>query len=189
MNNVFLICLICGIVVPLFCLICDIFDGLGDLIDIDFDTDFSGDFNSHFDVHIGHIPINFLPLSLMSLAMAALFFGGLGLILHPHLTLAATCVIAGVSAYIAAVITQSLIRYLKRISRTAASREEKLNSYDVFVDNRIPENGYGSIRVLVEGDSVVTFPAKGLDGEAIPVNTRVFVVEKDEQGTYLVKKM
>lgn len=189
MYNVFLICLICGIVVPLFCLICDIFDGMGDLIDLDFDTDFSGDFNSHFDVHIGHFPINFLPLSLMSLATAALFFGGVGLILYPHFTPVVTCVIAGVSAYVTAVIVQGLILHLKRISRTAAGQEEKLNCYDVFVDTRIPENGYGSIRVLVEGDSVVTFPAKGLDGEEIPANTRVFVVEKDEQGTYLVKKM
>lgn len=189
MDKVFWVCLICGIVVPAINLLFDIFDGVADFFDFDFDSDFGGDFNSHFDVHIGNFPINFLPLSLMSLAMASLFFGGLGLILHPRLPLGAVCVIAGIVAYVAAVITQSLILYLKRISRTAASQDEKLSSYDVFVDTRIPENGFGSIRVLVEGDSVLTFPAKSLDGEALAVNERVFVVEKDAQGTYLVKRM
>ena len=66
MLKIFVVCMLIGLIVPFFSIVCSLFDGF---------VDFSADL---FDLDFGDVSISFLPISINSICMALLLYGGIG---------------------------------------------------------------------------------------------------------------
>lgn len=162
MKDVYTVCLIIGVLLPIIALVFNFLDFAFDFITLEaFDIDFLG-----FD-------ICFLPLSALSLCSALIMFGTLGLMLK-SISIVPRNIIAGISAYILAVIIQSLIRYLKKHT-VEADDDSSISSRNCFVVNRIPKDGYGSIVCKADGKSDKMFVAISKDNCDITQDTEVVV--------------
>lgn len=165
MEKVYLVCLIVGFIVPLLTLISSAIDGFFDFVAFDV-----------FQLDIGDISVDFLPLSINALSLASLLFGGVGLLLESKFSLLVTNVIAGIIAYVSAVILQTFIKYLKNV-KNFADTQQMMFARVGHIQNAIKENGFGSVSLAITNSSVVSFTAKSFDGSEIPQDTEVEVVE------------
>lgn len=170
MTQVYCICMVVGLVVPLLTLLFDSVDNL--LGAFDFDLGFD----------VGDTSIAILPSSIQSLCTGALVFGGLGFFFTKSLNmgLIKANVIAGVSAYICAILVQMLIQNLKRQDRSTIYEKKELLLNDGVVTNKIPKGGIGSVTISIQDSSNVSYPAKSCDGEEILQDTVVELVDMDD---------
>lgn len=148
--NVYITCMILGLAFPIISLAFNIFDFAFDAVAID-----------ALDLDVGDFDICFLPLSFNAICLAAVVYGGVGIILINRPPLFRN-LIAGLLAYVAAVLIQSLIKYLKRHSMDA-DEISNLIGKECIVSNRIPKDGFGSIVFKEEGRADISMPAKAVD--------------------------
>lgn len=149
MQNIYIVCMIIGIALPLLSLVFDFLDSAFDFLALEF-----------LDLDLGDFTISFLPLSMNSLCMASLAFGTVSLLLS-ELDIVKRHIIAGVIAYILAVFIQSIINYLKKNSMDADMIDSILER-KCFVCNKIKSNGFGSIVCKADGKSDINITAKGV---------------------------
>ena len=164
--NVYIVCMILGLAFPIISLVFNVFDAA-------FDVAFDG-----LDLDLGDFDICFLPLSFNAICLAAVVFGGVGL-LFPNKTAFYRNTVAAFAAYIAAVLIQSLIKYLKSHSMDADELGVIVGK-TCLVSNRIPEGGYGAVVYKEEGKADISIPAKGVDGEGFEQNETVVIERIDE---------
>lgn len=178
MELMYWVCFIIGVTVPLMSLLCDFFDGIADLIDLDFDFP---------DIELGDFHLALLPVSINSLCGVCLAFGTLGLVLSKSTNLATWIinVIAVAAGYICGIMFQSVINHLKKIEHPAM-KEEELLLFDASIVNAIPENGIGSISILIPNSSSVSYPARSVDGKRIAQNEKV-LIDRIEKGIAYVQ--
>lgn len=177
MEKVYLVCLIVGFIVPLITLVSSAIDGFFDFVAFDV-----------LNLDIGNFSVDFLPLSINALSLASLLFGGIGLLLENKFSLLVTNIIAGVIAYIGAVMLQSLVGYLKRI-KNFADTQQMMYARVGHIQNAIKANGFGSVSLSITNSSIVSFTAKSFDGSEIPQDTEVEVLEiKDNVAIVKVKE-
>lgn len=101
-NTVYFYCISIGLIVMLVTLVLDSFESIAGLIDFD-----------SFDVDVGDIDICVLPISMRAICLSSVLFGGMGLLLNP-LPYIARNIIAGIVAYVGAVLVQTFTKYLKK---------------------------------------------------------------------------
>jgi len=169
-HTICLACIILGIAIPFFTIVLNVFDGFADFFDLDiFQVDLDGDFY-----------LDFLPLSINSLCLWALLFGTFGFIVEGQLPQWMVITIGLLIGYLGAVILQSIIGRLKRVKSDSSDKKDLLAATGV-VCNAIPKDGMGAISVLVSTGSKVTYPARTSDGESIPQDKEVEIIEVKEE--------
>lgn len=174
-NTVYFYCISIGLIVMLVTLVLDSFESIAGLIDFD-----------GFDVDVGDIDICVLPISMRAICLASVLFGGMGLLLNP-LPYIARNIIAGIVAYVGAVLVQTFTKYLKK-HQSEADDKSLLKYSNCKVVNTIPANGFGSIVAERFGDSSVSLTAKSVSGVDIKQGAKIRIVEfKDDY--VLVKEM
>lgn len=173
----YLICLVIGLVIPLISVVCNLFDGF---IDMSFDF---------LDIDIGDFTISFLPLSINSICMALLWFGGLGMILTDCTSLSPIVIniIGGAVGYVNAVSLQTLIKTLKRVNNPAESEDMMLARRGRVVTS-IEPNHYGSVILSIEGSSDVQYTAKNIDTCVLTIHDEVYV-DSFDKGVAQIKKV
>ena len=158
MEQAYHICLLIGIIVPVVMLLIGgvfhVFDGFLDGLTDGFDFD--------LNIDIGDTCISLLPFSIYSICSALLVFGTIGSVMYNGSNLILTNVVGGVSAYVAAVAVQSLIKRLKNEKHTTYSKDELL-LFDAKVVNTILPGAYGSISITTYDGISSTYPAKAED--------------------------
>ena len=165
-QTIYLTCIIGGIFMLLISIV---FSAAGDFFefaDLDFEL---------FSMDIAGIDIDFLPVSMKSLCLAATVFGSVSMLLLGQ-TAVVRHVAAGLCAYIGAFILQNITGFLKNHQSEAESLES-ICSRNYIVNIAIPEKGYGSVASTQHDSSVITMTAKSMDGSAISAGTRVSIVE------------
>lgn len=188
MDNIFTVCMIVGILIPLCSfLLGNIFhafdaavDGILDLFNVGFDFDLC--------VDIGGTNLCVLPLSLQSLSVGAAVYGSVGKFLYTGDNLIFTNVVAGGSAYLIATAIQTMIGKLKKIENTTYTKEDLL-LFDAKVVNSITKGGYGSVSITTYDGITTTYPAKALhDGEYIKQDSIVRVDHFGDNIAYVIPK-
>lgn len=167
MENVYIICIMVGIAIPLIIAVFNVIDGFVDFFAFDC-----------FNLDIGDMEFDFLPLSLNALCLASLIFGGTGYLLSQKFSLLTANIAAGLIAYISAVILQSSVSHLKKYENLSIDESILLLCKGV-VQNKIPAGGYGSVCINLPNSSNVSYPAKSEDGSEIPQDTIVSIVAFD----------
>lgn len=150
-NIVYFYCISIGLIVMLVTLVLDSFESIAGLIDFD-----------GFDVDVGDIDICVLPISMRAICLSSVLFGGMGLLLNP-LPYIARNIIAGIVAYVCAVLVQTFTKYLKK-HQSEADDKSLLKYSNCKVVNTIPANDFGSIAAERFGDSSVSLTAKSMSG-------------------------
>lgn len=152
-------------------------------------------FGSLFDflgvdgIDLGSLDIS-LPLSPMVYILGMTVFGGLGWILHiifPNcpspfvivISLAAGVVIAGL-------FYKGIIVPLHKAENTSAANQEELVGLIAKVEERIPENGFGAISYVVNGNTYIA-PAKSTDHTPIEKQADVSICWIEEYVFYVSK--
>lgn len=148
-NTVYFYCISVWLIVMLVTLVLDSFESIAGLIDFD-----------GFDVDIGDLDICVLPISMRAICLASVLFGGIDLLLNP-LPYIVRNIIAGIVAYVGAVLVQTFTKYLKK-HQSEADDKSLLKYSNCKVVNTIPANGFGSIVAERFGDSSVSLTAKSM---------------------------
>lgn len=177
MEQMFMVCLGIGILIPLLSLVFGFIDMSVDFISLDL-----------FDIDLGDFDIDFLPLSGNSICMGLVIFGSVGWTLT-GISNNNTFIIAVslISAYIAAVITQSIIKWLKRYSAEPKDMIDAVGKTGIVV-NAIMPDGYGSVRIDMGQDSAIVMPAMSKDGAEIEQNAVVEILEINNHTVIVQKK-
>lgn len=170
MEKIYTICMVIGIVIPLFMLLLGgvfhVFDGLTDTVGSLFDGfDLSADF--------GDTCVSFLPFSIHSICTGILIYGTIGKLIFNGSNIILSNVIAGICGYVSAVAIQTLIQKLKKVEHRTYSVDELL-LYDGKVVNTIIPGGFGSISVTTFDGITSTYPAKA-DGNKIEIKSGTVV--------------
>lgn len=177
MDNVYLLCMVLGIIFPLMNLLFDVFDDAITALfsGIDF-LDISGD----------GLDLWFLPLSVNSICGFLLFFGGAGRLLgYTPLEKTVVLILAAAVGYAAAVAIQLMIRKLKKMENPSVHVNDLL-MYEGTVEHEIVEQGFGSVSFRID-NRILTYPAKAADGHRIPQEAKVRVKEIREQNVLIVE--
>lgn len=170
-KNIYIALIVIGLIFPILSLVFDIFDSCFDFLNID-TLDFGDGFHTEF-----------LPLSGNAICMALILFGAISLILINN-PMWIRHVIAGVIAYIGAILVQSLIHYLKK-QKNESEPERLILGRTCYVTNKITQNGFGAIICKKENSSDISMTAKSLDNNEILQDTKVKIV-KIENGIAFV---
>lgn len=178
MDNIYTICMVIGIIIPVIGLIMngldDIFGGIVDGISEAFN-----EINLDFDlgIDIGNTTLCLLPFSMQSICTGLLVFGVSGKIIYNGNNILFANIISLIIAYFFAIIMQTFITGLKRVENTTYTREQ-LMLFDAKVVNTIKVGSYGSISIKTDDGITNTYPAKALDSTLeIKQNTIVSIVE------------
>ena len=139
-----------------------------------------------FSIDIGDADIDILPISLRSLCLAATVFGSLSIMLLQQ-PMWMRHLIAGVAAYVGALLVQNFTFFLKD-HQSEADSMESICSRDYVVNIAIPENGFGSVASVDRERSVITLTARSAEGIALPVGTPVDVVKLSENVAIVMKR-
>ena len=177
MERMFMICLGIGMLIPLLSLVFGFIDMSVDFISLDL-----------FDIDLGDFDVDFLPLSGNSICMGLVIFGSVGWTLtnfSDNRTF--VVIIALISAYIASVITQSIIKRLKRYSSEPKDMIDAVSKTGVVV-NAIMPNGYGSVRIDMGQDSAIVMPATAKEGAGIEQDVIVEILGIDNHVVVVQKK-
>lgn len=167
MERIYTICLIIGIMIPLLSLFGNFMHGVIDFISFDF-----------FHIDIGGWEIDFLPLSINSLCLWTLLFGGIGNILDGRYSTIKVNCISFASGYAAAFLLQILINKLKKVKNLSIDKSDILTKQAV-VSNSILENRIGAVCIQLDNGSNVTYPAKSATGEPILQGLVVIIIGED----------
>lgn len=140
---------------------------------------------------IGAVSIDVgLPTSPMVYVLWSTVFGGMGMILHkvaPFLSEVLVCVIAVVVALVIALgFYRGILIPLRKAQNTSTPEQEELIGVLAKVQESIPENGYGEITYVVNGNSY-TAPAKTTDGHGIVKGTEVSICWVEQYVFYVVE--
>lgn len=172
-----MICMLVGLIVPLFSIVFSLFDGF---LDISFDF---------FDLDIGDVTIDFLPISINSLCMASLLFGGIGLsITSNNGSFVLANVVGGIVGYIGAVFVQTLIKYMRK-KQTLADTEDMMLARTGRVITTVKPDEFGSVILSIKGSSSVQYTAKNIDSCKLTPSDEVEVVEFVEGVANIRKKV
>lgn len=175
MTLVFEICFFVGIGLTMISLIAGQF---GDILGVD---GLDG-----LDIGIGSL----LPLSPMIYVLFCTVFGGMGLILlkvcpsWPAVLIAAIAIVTGI--VIAAGFYRGIIIPLRKAQNTSAPAKEELIGVLAKVQESIPENGYGEISYVVNGNTY-TAPAKTTDGHSISKGCEVSICWIEQYVFYVIE--
>lgn len=164
-------CIGIGLVLLIITLVLDAFDSLLESLDSLFDA-IDLDF---FDLDVGGISLALLPISLRAVCLASVVFGSVSTLMI-NTPIIVRHVIAGILAYISAVIIQTAKKYLKAHQSLASNKELLLMSESTVI-NTIADSGFGSISTPRINDSSVSSTAKSFDGNTIKQGTKVKVIE------------
>lgn len=165
MTEVYMICMIAGLLIPFFSIVCSLFDGF---LDISFDF---------FDFDIGDVTIDFLPISINSLCMASLLFGGIGLSISSNNgSYTVANAVGGIVGYIGAVSVQTLIKHMRK-KQTLADTQDMMLARTGRVVTSIKPNSFGSVLLSIEGSSDIQYTAKNIDSIKLTTSDTVEVVE------------
>lgn len=163
MRDAYIICMIIGFSLLILSVLGEFLEGLSGAfeavlnMDLDFDLDLA-----------------FLPISGVSLCTGLITFGGLGLLFYNPW-------IAGVSAYIAAMIVQTIIRRLKKVDHEAMNRDE-LFLCDGKIINTVLPGGLGTVEFDNIKGSSTTFACRAMSKEEmLKQNTVVELVDFEEE--------
>lgn len=167
MRDAYIICLIIGFSLLLLSVLGEFLEGL------------SGAFEAALNADI-NLDLFFLPISGVSLCSGLITFGGIGLILYnPWL--------AGICAYIAAMIVHTIVRRLKAVKNESMDREE-LYLCDGKIINTVLPGGLGTVEFdNIKGMSA-SFACKTADREETLKQNTVVVLVDFEGEIALVKK-
>lgn len=125
-----------------------------------------------FSVDIG------IPTSPMVYVLGITVFGGMGLILPDVFPKFPVWLIVLLAVFVAVIIATGFYRGvlvpLKKAQNTSAPDQEELIGVLAKVQESIPENGYGEISYIVNGNSYMA-PAKTTDGHSIHKGTEVSI--------------
>ncbi len=164
----------------------------------------TGQFSDIFGVDgfdIGDIGIDFLlPLSPMIYVLFCTVFGGTGLILLKVCPSLSSIIILVIAIFTGIIIStgfyRGIIIPLKKAQNTSAPAQEELIGVLAKVQESIPENGYGEISYVVNGNSYIA-PARTTDGHKVQKGCEVticwienyvfYVIEIDRSNTLLQK--
>lgn len=140
---------------------------------------------------IGDIGTGFLlPLSPMIYVLFCTVFGGMGLILLkvcPSLSMFLILAIAIITGIIISTgFYQVIIVPLKKAQNTSAPAQEELLGVIAKVQENIPENGYGEIAYVVNGNSYIA-PAKTTDGHSITKGCEVTICWIEQYVFYVIE--
>ena len=164
-------CIGIGLVLLSITLVLDAFDSLLEGLDSLFDAiDF--DF---FDLDVGDISLAILPISMRAICFASVVFGSVSALMI-NTPVIARHIVAGILAYISAVIVQTAKKYLKKHQSLASNKELLLMSESIVI-NTITDDGFGSISTPRINDSSVSSTAKSFDGNTIKQGIKVKVIE------------
>lgn len=131
-----------------------------------------------------------LPLSPMVYILGITVFGGLGWILHiimpncPSPLLVVISLAAGI--LIAGLFYKGIIVPLHKAENTSAPDQEELIGVIAQVVEKIPENGFGEISYVVNGNTYIA-PAKATDNTQIEKKTDVSICWIEEYVFYVSK--
>lgn len=161
MESIYTICMVIGIVVPLFMLllggIFHVFDGVSNIVGSLFD-------GFDISIDIGDTCISFLPFSIHSICAGLLLYGTIGRLIFNGLNVVSSNIIAGICGYVAAVVIQTLIQKLKKVEHRTYATDELL-LYEGKVINKIIKGGFGSISITTLDGITLNYPAKAEDRE------------------------
>lgn len=168
MLKIFVVCMLIGLIVPFFSIVCSLFDGF---------VDFSADL---FDLDFGDVSISFLPISINSICMALLLYGGIGytIVSNGNSYLVAN-ITGGVVGYVGAVTIQTLIKHLRK-KQTLADTEDMMLAREGKVITAIEPNKFGSVILSIEGSSDIQYTAKNIDTVKLTTKDKVEVVSFEE---------
>lgn len=171
MIYIWFVCLLIGLLLPLLSIVLDFFDGL---LEFEFDISFDIDFD-------------FFPTSIKSICMGLFLYGSTALIIHYMKgSDILSNVIGGIIGYIGAVVFQNIMRYLKHNESYANNKSIVLFSEGIVI-NKIAENGYGIVRIDIQGDSIQTYTAREKDNKEVEQGTKVKVINIEESGVLVVE--
>lgn len=160
---------------------------------------FSGGAEAHVDmggVHADGIgsahdgPLHFPLLSPVTIAMFIATFGGIGFLLKrmTNIPPAVQVPIAGVSGILVGVgVSWFFYKLMSSMESTSHIREDEAVGGEAEVTVPIPSDGLGEITYTVSG-SRQNYPARTVDGKALPAHAAVKVV-KLVGSTYHVQKI
>ncbi|MCI8408185.1 MAG: hypothetical protein HFJ09_02795 [Lachnospiraceae bacterium] len=152
-------------------------------------------FGSLFDflgvdgIDLGSLDIS-LPLSPMVYILGTTTFGGLGWILHiifPNCPSFLVIVISlSVGIFTAGLFYKGIISPLHKAENTSAPDQEELIGVIAMVVEKIPENGFGEISYVVNGNTYIA-PAKSTDNTPIEKQADVSICWIEEYVFYVSK--
>lgn len=150
-------------------LISDIFDGVDQVLDIDFG-----------DVEIGGLSIQFLPISVRSICLGLIIFCSV-------MIRQGNTILALALAYLGALVLHTLTVYLKKHQSLADSIESSVGLQGTL-SVHISCDGTGSVVITQDGHSTISFPAKSEDSSEIARDSVVEIVRVDD-GIAIVKRV
>ena len=140
---------------------------------------------------LGDISIDFLlPLIPMLYVLFCTVFGGMGLILLKmcpslsHIIILAIAICTGF--IISTVFHRGIIIPLKKAQNTSAPAQEELIGVIARVQESIPQNGFGEIAYVVNGNSYIA-PAKTTDGHSIEKGCEVTICRIEQYVFYVIE--
>ena len=171
MQTVYLTCMAGGILLLLSSIVFSAFDDFFDLAAFDVCS-----------IDLGEFDLDILPVSMKSLCLAATVFGSVSMLLIDQ-PAAIRHVIAGVCAF----IVQNITGFLKN-HQSEADTIESICSRSFVVNVSIPQQGYGSVASTGQNRSVITLPAKSVDGSEIAAGTKVQIVNIAQHVAIVMKQ-
>ncbi|MBQ5558423.1 MAG: hypothetical protein IIT46_01380 [Lachnospiraceae bacterium] len=172
METIFYICFFVGVGLTLVSMI------FGHFLDL-----FGGDGIDFFDFNIG------LPTSPMVYILFVTVFGGSGLVIQQSTDWNKVWIVVvafAIAFVISTAFYRGIIVTLKKAQNTSAPNQEELIGVLAKVVETIPDNGYGEIAYVINGNSFKA-PAKSSDGSSIEKNTEVSICWVKEYVFYVVK--
>ncbi|MFV0401370.1 MAG: hypothetical protein ACK5LX_12240 [Oscillospiraceae bacterium] len=170
LRNIYLVCIIVGIAVPLLNVI---LGAIGGIFDFDLDFDSADGLDSVF------------PISTHTLSFSAVVFGALGrllLFLLPDSLPWLSLVIALPLGLVAGLLLHRFVIRPLRSNHPRANDIRDLRWKEGTVKLELRQDFIGSITVLSATGSLVTYSAKPVNWvSVIPVGAKVMVVEVDEE--------
>lgn len=176
MVKFYIICMLIGLIVPFFSIVCNLFDGF-----LDFSIDL-------FDLDIGDISIDFLPLSINSICMFLLLFGGCGLLITGNGgSYVLASVIGIIVGYVGAVGVQTLIHYLRR-NQSLADTNDMMLARKARVITSIEPDSFGTVVLSIEGSSDIQYTAKNIDSIRLDITDDIEIVSLDNNVAQIKKR-
>lgn len=164
MSKIYMVCMLVGLLIPFLSIVCNLFDGF---LDFSFDL---------FDFDFGDVSIDFLPISINSICMALLLYGGIGLtVTSSGGSVLVANIVGGIVGYIGAVSIQTFIKHLRK-KQSLADTEDMMLARIGKVVTSIEPNKFGSVILSIEGSSDIQYTAKNVDTVKLTIEDDIEVI-------------
>ncbi|MDL2248208.1 NfeD family protein [Tyzzerella sp. OttesenSCG-928-J15] len=163
-------------------------DGGAD-VDLDLDLDIDLDFDIDTDVDFSTAGGGTVtPLKPACIGTFISVFGGMGIILLPHMGGLLAAMVAATLGLIAAyIIYRFVVVPLHKAQNTSAVEKQSLIGSRAMVSEKIPQGQFGKITYYVNGNTY-SAPAKSEDGNEIARNSDVEIVHIEKNTYYVAPK-